>query len=122
MRKPTICMGENKDADQLRGNREAVLRLCFRYTDSTFRPLLIPKLSRVYVSFVTVQAGLCWTWLKTQIVFFSCTGSFILVTDVRIGNDGLCFRQPIRGRHKAIVFIIAGYYFFCVCFFLIDQS
>ena len=35
VRKPTICMGENKDADQLRGNREADQRLCFRYTDST---------------------------------------------------------------------------------------
>ena len=28
-----IC--ENKDADQLRVNREADQRLCFRYTDST---------------------------------------------------------------------------------------
>ena len=70
MRKPTICMGENKDADQLRGNREADQRLCFRYTDRTFPPPLIPKLSRFYVSSVTVQAGLCWTWLKTQIVGF----------------------------------------------------
>ena len=39
--KPTICIGENKDADQLRGNREADQRLCFRYTDSKL-PLL-PK-------------------------------------------------------------------------------
>ena len=35
MGKPTICIGENKDADQLRGNREADQRLCFRYSDST---------------------------------------------------------------------------------------
>ena len=41
MRKPTICICENKDADQLRGNREADQRLCFRYIDSTI-PLL-PK-------------------------------------------------------------------------------
>ena len=27
VRKPTICIGENKDADQLRGNREADQRL-----------------------------------------------------------------------------------------------
>ena len=33
-------MGENKDADQLRGNREADQRLCFRYMDSTI-PLLL---------------------------------------------------------------------------------
>ena len=70
MRKPTICMGENKDADQLRGNREADQRLCFRYTDSTFPPLLIPKFSRFWVSSVTVQAGLCWTWSETRIVGF----------------------------------------------------
>ena len=35
MEKPTICICENKDADQLRGNREADQRLCFRYNDST---------------------------------------------------------------------------------------
>ena len=37
--KPTICIGENKDADQVRGNREPDQRLCFRYSDSTI-PLL----------------------------------------------------------------------------------
>ena len=41
VRKPDFCKCENKDADQLRGNREADQRLCFRYTDSTI-PLL-PK-------------------------------------------------------------------------------
>ena len=35
MRKPAFCICENKDAEQLRGNREADQRLCFRYTDST---------------------------------------------------------------------------------------
>ena len=30
MRKPVFCICENKDADQLRGNREADQRLCFR--------------------------------------------------------------------------------------------
>ena len=40
MGKPTIYIGENKDADQLRGNREADQRLCFRYSDST-TPLLL---------------------------------------------------------------------------------
>ena len=41
MRKPAFCICENKDADQLRGNREADQRLCFRYTDSTIS--LLPK-------------------------------------------------------------------------------
>ena len=39
VRKPAFCICENKDADQLRGNREADQRLCFRYIDSTI-PLL----------------------------------------------------------------------------------
>ena len=40
-RKPAICICENKDPDQLRGNREADQHLYFRYMDSTI-PLL-PK-------------------------------------------------------------------------------
>ena len=39
MRKPAFCICEIKDADQLRGDREADQRLCFRYIDSTI-PLL----------------------------------------------------------------------------------
>ena len=31
MRKPAFCIYENKDADQLRGDREADQRLCFRF-------------------------------------------------------------------------------------------
>ena len=41
MRKPAFGICENKDADQLRGKREADQRLCCRYLDSTI-PLL-PK-------------------------------------------------------------------------------
>ena len=41
MRKPAFCICENKEADQLRGNREADQHLYFRYTDSII-PLL-PK-------------------------------------------------------------------------------
>ena len=41
VRKPTFCIRENKDADQLRGNLKADQRLCFHYLDSTV-PLL-PK-------------------------------------------------------------------------------
>ena len=45
MGKPTICIGENKGANQLRGNREADQRLCFRFLDSTIPPLLNFKIS-----------------------------------------------------------------------------
>ena len=43
MRKPTICICENKSADQLRSNCEADQRLCFRYMDSTILYFLNPK-------------------------------------------------------------------------------
>ena len=45
MGKPTICIGENKDADQLHGNRKADQRLCFRYSDSTIPLLLKTEIS-----------------------------------------------------------------------------
>ena len=45
MRKPDFCLCKNKDADQLRGNRKADQRLCFRYTDSA-----IPLLSESEIS------------------------------------------------------------------------
>ena len=45
MRKPTICICENKGADQLRSNCEADQRLCFHYTHST-----IPLLSKSKIS------------------------------------------------------------------------
>ena len=44
-RKPTFCICENKDADQLRGNCKADQRLCFCYIDST-----IPLLSKFQAS------------------------------------------------------------------------
>ena len=45
MRKPTICICDNKGADQLHGYREADQRLCFPTMDSA-----IPFLSKVIVS------------------------------------------------------------------------
>ena len=58
MGKPTIRIGENKDADQLRGNREADQRLCFRCSDTI--PLLFklnPKFQASGYFSVLVQAG-----------------------------------------------------------------
>ena len=45
MKKPTVYICENKDADQLRGNREADQRLCFHFTDCTFPLLLKSEIS-----------------------------------------------------------------------------
>ena len=45
VRKPTFCICEKKDADQLRGYHEADQRLCFRYFDSTIPLLPTNKIS-----------------------------------------------------------------------------
>ena len=60
-----VCICENKDADQLRGNREADQRLCFRYTDSTIPLLPKSEISSLWPSLVTAQSGLCRTWSET---------------------------------------------------------
>ena len=64
MRKPDFCICENKDADQLRGEREADQRLCFHYTDSTIPLLPKSKISSLQPSSVVVQPGLCGTRSK----------------------------------------------------------
>ena len=71
MRKPTFCICENKDADQLRGNREADQRLCFRYIDSTIPLLSKSEISSIYPSSVAVQPGLCRTMSETRTLVFS---------------------------------------------------
>ena len=68
--KPKKCLGENKGADQLRSNREADQRLCFRNTNSTMPHLLKSEISSFQLSSVAAQAGLCQTWSEPQIVGF----------------------------------------------------
>ena len=75
VRKPSFCICENKDADQLRGNREADQRLCFRYLDSTIPLFPKSKISSLYPSSVAVQPGLCRTWSKSKLLVFSRQGS-----------------------------------------------
>ena len=65
MRKPDFCICENKDADQLRGDREADQRLCFRYIDSTIPLLSKSEISSLWPSSVAVQLGLCRTRSET---------------------------------------------------------
>ena len=77
MGKPTICIGKNKDADQLRGNRKADQRLCFRYKDSTIPLLPKYKISCFQLSSVTVQPGLCPTCSKTTLLVFPRDCSFV---------------------------------------------
>ena len=76
MGKPTICIGENKDADQLRGNREADQRLCFRYSDSKIPPLANSKISSFCTASVAVQPDLCQTCSETTLLVFPRGGSY----------------------------------------------
>ena len=70
MGKPTICIGENKDADQLRGNREADQRHCFRCSDCTLTLLLKSEISSFQLFSVLVQASLCRTCSETTLLVF----------------------------------------------------
>ena len=71
MRKPAFCICENKDADQLRGNREADQHLCFCYMDSTIPLLSKSEISSLWPSSVAVQPGLCQTRSETRMLVFS---------------------------------------------------
>ena len=79
MGKPTICIGENKGADQLRGNREAGQRLRFRYSDSTIPPLLKSEISSFQLFSVLVQVGLCRTCSETSLLVFPRGGSDVCI-------------------------------------------
>ena len=70
----------NKGANQLRGNREADQRLCFRYSDSTIPLLLIFKVSSFLLYVVTVQAGLCRSCSETTLLVFPRGGSYCYET------------------------------------------
>ena len=68
--KQTMCIGKNKGADQLRGNREADQCLSFCYTDSTIPLLFKSKISSLKPSSVTAHAALCQTLSKPHCWFF----------------------------------------------------
>ena len=70
MRKPTICIGENKAADQLRNNCEADQLLCFRYSDSTVPLLLKSEIPIFQLSSVTVQPDLCQASSESTLLVF----------------------------------------------------
>ena len=98
MGKPTICISENKGADQLRSS-EAPQHLCFRYTDRTISRPLKSKISSLLPSSVTVQAGLCrnsYCW------FFSRTGLSHDVTEM-----GLVVGVSVGAVCLVLVLIIA---------------
>ena len=89
MRKPTFCICENKDADQLHGNREADQPLCFRYTDST-----IPLLSKSEN-------------FQPLAIFCSCTAWF--VSDL-VGNPEALLSHDVAQIIMAFIITITHLY------------
>ena len=90
MGKPTICIGENKDPDQLRGNREADQHLCFRYSDSTI-PLLLPKF-QASSSFLCLYRPVCIGPVRKPHCWFSHeTAHFIVNAKRNKQHNETCF-------------------------------
>ena len=93
MRNPDFCLCENKGADQLRGNREADQRLCFRYTDSTIPLLSKSKISSLWPSSVTAQAGLCRTCSESTLLVFTRGGSNLILPET--SEDQYLYRYTV---------------------------
>ena len=83
MRKTAFCICENKDADQLRGNREADQRLCFRCIDSTIPLLPIKYKNSSFKSSENIQKKECGPNteyirnFKSLAIFCGCTARFV---------------------------------------------
>ena len=105
MGKQTICICENKDADQLRGNREADQRLCFRFSESTIPLLLKSEISSFYVSSVTVQSGLCRTCSKTTMLVFPRGGSNTVVArKMHVSVEAnICRLHGVCAGHRQLI-------------------
>ena len=103
MRKPVFCICENKDADQLRGNREADQHLCFLYTDSTIPLLPKSEISCLYVSSEAAQPGLCRAWSETPKTGFLMTRLTFTLSAIQQRDSKLCnFKNLARIGYKVI--------------------
>ena len=113
--KPTFCICKNKGADQLRYNRAADQRLCFRCKDSTIPLLSKSKISGIYPSSVAVQPGLCWTWSDR----FSGNPAQIILRfhvlqisqSVLVPDHNHINKPPVKERRKILVANITTSYF-----------
>ena len=105
MRKPDFCICENKDADQLRGNREADQHLCFRYIEST-----IPLLPKSEIS--SQSSHLLWLYRpvcvgpgrKPRRPLFSQRGSYVNGMQIMY-DSSYCINQGNRFKNKFAHFI-----------------
>ena len=71
-KKTAFCICENKDTDQLLGNRDGSAP-SFCYTDSAIPLLPKSEITGIQPSSVAVQPGLCRTWSETPKTGFLTT-------------------------------------------------
>ena len=119
MRNPTFCICENKDADQLRGNREAGQRLCFRNIDSAISLLSESKISS--------HSHLLWLYSldcvgpgrKPRGMVFSQRGSYFFDDDHRLvklcfkwaaSSEKLRFAYMRKQRHRSARSLISAFF------------
>ena len=103
MRNSTVCICENKDADQLRGNREADQRLCFRYIDSTIPILSKSEIASLQPFSVAVQPGLCGTWSETPKTGFLTTRLVYFFLYLLIICSNMVSFSSIRAIHTCML-------------------
>ena len=78
MGKPTICIGENKGADQLRGNAKMISAFVFATRIVQFLFYLYRNFKLLALFCACIQVGLCQTCSKTTLLVFPRGGSIIL--------------------------------------------
>ena len=112
MRKLASCICGNKDADQLRGDREADQRLCFHYTDNTITLLPKSEISSLQLFSVAVQPRLCQTWSETPKTGFLTTRLYVISeltqTDGQLQIEEIDMRPNTEAQHLRFV-IDSGY-------------
>ena len=105
MRKPTICIGENKDADQLRGNREADHAFVFATRIVQFLFFLNPKFQASSLLLSLYSPVCVGPGRKSRKPVFSRRGSFIIVQAnmerVKRTSNAI-FRDTRHGQRTAL--------------------
>ena len=109
MRKSAFCICENKNADQLRGNREADQRLRFRYIDSIIPLLPKSEIFKPLAIFCSWTACLCQTWSETPKTGFLTTR----LRSVSVLSSPYVCRSDIFGFGSCLGSLLDTYKYYC---------
>ena len=97
MGKPTICIGENKDADQLRGNREVISAFVFATRTVQFLFYLNPKF-QASSSFLCLYSSVCVGPVRKPHCWFSHEAAQMFLTAIALGGSVILYvlRFPMK--------------------------